>query len=141
MSFNLPAEVAKVLLPFAQLFSTRVWNHVQVLLVGSILATGKRTVTSILEVMGLTTDANFQNYHRVLNRAVWSNLQASRILLTTLVMTFIPNGTIVCGIDDTIERRKGRKIKAKGIYAARTRRSSSSTTGESSIRASSTIES
>ncbi len=101
------------------------------MLVGSILTTGKRTVTSILEVMGLASEPGFQNDHRVLNRAVWSNLQASRLLLTTLVMTFIPKGTIVCGIDDTIERRKGtggincagnprrralKKIKAKGIY-------------------------
>ena len=116
MSFNLPVEIISVLLPFANLFSKKVWNHVQIMLVGSILATGKRTVTSILEVMGLAEQPNFQNYHRVLNRAVWSNLQASKILLTTLVMAFIPNGTIVCGIDDTIERRKGRKIKAKGIY-------------------------
>lgn len=116
VSFNLPAEIVKILVPFAQLFSKRVWNHVQVLLIGSILATGKRTVTSILEVMGLAGEPNFQNYHRVLNRAVWSNLQASKILLTTLVITFIPNGTIVCGIDDTIERRKGKKIKARGIY-------------------------
>lgn len=66
--------------------------------------------------MGLADEPNFQNYHRVLNRAVWSNLQASKILLTILVMTFIPCGTVVCGIDDTIERRKGKKIKAKGIY-------------------------
>lgn len=116
VSFNLPAEVAKIFLPFAQLFSIRVWNHVQVLLVGSMLTTGKRTITSILEIMGLAEQPNFQNYHRVLNRAVWSNLQASKILLTTLVMTFIPHGTIVCGIDDTIERRKGKNIKAKGIY-------------------------
>ncbi len=116
MNFHLPVEIISVLLPFADLFSKKVWNHVQIMLVGSILATGKRTVTSILEVMGLADQPNFQNYHRVLNRAVWSNLQASKILLTTLAMAFIPHGTIVCGIDDTIERRKGRKIKAKGIY-------------------------
>ena len=66
--------------------------------------------------MGLTDKPNFQNYHRVLNRAVWSNLGASKVLLTTLIMAFIPSGTVVCGIDDTIERRKGKKIKAKGIY-------------------------
>ena len=116
MSSNLPVEIISVFQPFANLFSRKVWNHVQVLLVGSILTTGKRTVTSILEVMGLAQQRSFQNYHRVLNRAVWSNLQASKILLTTLVMTFIPKGTIICGIDDTIERRKGRKIQAKGIY-------------------------
>ena len=130
VSLNLPAEVIKILLPLAQLFSTRVWNHIQLLLVGSILTTGKRTVSSILEVMGLAEQPNFQNYHRVLNRAVWSNLQASKILLTSLVMTFIPRGTIVGGIDDTKERRKGtggidcagnprrralKKIKAKGV--------------------------
>ncbi|AFZ35992.1 hypothetical protein Sta7437_2458 [Stanieria cyanosphaera PCC 7437] len=116
MSFNLPVEIISILLPFAGLFSKKVWNYVQIMLIGAILATGKRTVTSILEVMGLSAESNFQNYHRVLNRAVWSNLQASKILLTTLVMTFIPCGIVVCGIDDTIERRKGKKIKAKGIY-------------------------
>lgn len=70
MSFNLPVEIISVLSPFADLFSKKVWNHVQIMLVGSILATGKRTVTSILEVMGLVEKANFQNFHRVLNRAV-----------------------------------------------------------------------
>ena len=99
MSFNLPVEVISVLLPFADLFSQKVWNHVQIMLVGSILTTGKRTVTSILEVMGLAQQPNFQNYHRVLNRAVWSSLQASKILLTTLVMTFIARGTIVTILD------------------------------------------
>ncbi|MEM7761997.1 MAG: transposase [Cyanobacteria bacterium P01_A01_bin.40] len=115
MSLKLPVEVISVLLPFADLFSKKVWNHVQIMLVGSILTRGKRTVTSILEVMGLASEPGFQNYHRVLNRAVWSNLQASKILLTTLVMTFIPREIIVCGIDDTIERRNGKKIKARGI--------------------------
>ena len=90
MSFNLPIEIISVLLPFAELFSEKVWNHVQLLLVGAILTTGKRTITSILEVMGLADKPNFQNYHRVLNRAVWSNLEASKILLTTLIMAFIP---------------------------------------------------
>ena len=90
MSFNLPIEIISVLLPFAELFSEKVWNHVQLLLVGAILTTGKRTITSVLEVMGLADKPNFQNYHRVLNRAVWSNLEASKILLTTLIMAFIP---------------------------------------------------
>ena len=116
MSFNLPVEIISVLLPFSELFSKKVWNHVQLLLVGAILTTGKRTITSVLEVMGLADRPNFQNYHRVLNRAVWSNLGASKVLLTTLIMAFIPSGTVVCGIDDTIERRKGKKIEAKGIY-------------------------
>jgi hypothetical protein len=84
--------------------------------VGAIQATGKRTVTSILGVMGLSEDKHFQNYHRVLNRAVWSSLAASRALLMILITIFAASGPIVIGMDDTIERRKGEKIKAKGIY-------------------------
>jgi hypothetical protein len=83
---------------------------------GAILAPSKRTVTSALRVMGLSQDEHFQNYHRVLNRALWSALVASQILLSLLVSAFAPTGTLVMGLDDTIERRRGEKIAAKGIY-------------------------
>ena len=114
---SLPPEMIVLLAPFAQLFSQRVWLHAQVLVLGALLAPGKRTVTSCLRVMGLAWESHFTNYHRVLNRAVWSALQASRILLGVLVLVFVPPGaTIVLGADDTIERRSGRQIKAKGCY-------------------------
>jgi hypothetical protein len=83
---------------------------------GAILSPRKRTVTSALRVMGKSQDEHFQNYHRVLNRALWSNLAASQILLSLLVSAFAPTGTLVMGLDDTIERRRGAKIKALGIY-------------------------
>jgi len=86
------------------------------LVLGAILAPGQRTVASVLRVMGLSRETHFQNYHRVLNRAVWSSLDAAHLLLGLLVATFVPSGTIVFGLDDTIERRRGAKIKAKGIY-------------------------
>ena len=73
-------------------------------------------MTSVLRVMGLSDDEHFQNYHRVLNRAVWSSLEVSQMLLGLLVHAFAPGGPIVMGLDDTIERRRGTKIKAKGIY-------------------------
>jgi len=101
---------------FAPVFSRRVWRHVQVLLVGAILAPGRRTVTALLRVMGLSEERHFQTYHRVLNRVVWSSLEVSRILLGLLVSTFTATGTIVLGLDETIERRWGAKIKARGIY-------------------------
>ena len=116
MSLSLPVEIANIILPFAPLFSKRVWSHAQILVVGALLATGKRTITSILGVMGLSEEEHFQSYHRVLNRAVWSSLEASRVLLMMLVTMFTATGPIIMGIDDTIERRKGKKIKAKGIY-------------------------
>ena len=92
------------------------WQHVQVLLTGAVLAPGKRTVTAILQIMGRSAVPNFQTYHRVLNRAVWSPLTASRLLLRLLVAVFIPHGVLVFGLDDTIERRRGEQITAKGIY-------------------------
>ncbi|MGB8347664.1 MAG: transposase, partial [Ktedonobacteraceae bacterium] len=89
----------------------------RVLLIGAILAPGERTVTAILRVMGLQNEKQFQNYHRVLNRAKWSSRALSRILLRLLVQLFVPaDAPIVVGIDETIERRRGAKIAAKGIY-------------------------
>jgi DDE superfamily endonuclease len=112
----LPSEVQRVIVCFAPLFSKRVWEHAKVLLIGAILAPGKRTVTSALHVMGLRYETHFQNYHRVLNRAVWSSLAASRLLLGLLVAAFAPTGRRVMGLDDHIERRRGEKITAKGLY-------------------------
>jgi hypothetical protein len=101
---------------FAPLFSDRVGRHAQVLLIGAILAPGKRTVTSCLRIVGLAGEHRFVNYHRVLSRARWKGREASRLLLGLLVRRFVPQGPIVLGIDDTIERRRGKCIRAKGIY-------------------------
>ena len=112
---NLPTEVAVFLAQFAPLFTPSVWYHAQILLIGAILTPGKRTVTAILSVMGLRQHPHFQNYHRVLNRARWSSRALSRQLLLVLVQVFVPSGPIFLGLDDTVERRRGKKIRAKGI--------------------------
>lgn len=114
---NLPKQIIHILRPFETVFSKRVWGWAKVLLIGAILAPGERTVAAILRVMGLQNDQQFQNYHRVLNRAKWSSRALSRILLLLLVSLFVPeNAPIVVGIDETIERRRGSKIAARGIY-------------------------
>jgi hypothetical protein len=105
-----------VILRFAPLFSKPVFRYAQTLIVGALLAPGKRTVTSALRVCGLSGEAHFQNYHRVLNRDRWSGLHASRILLDLLVETFAASGALVFALDDTIERRRGSQIGALGIY-------------------------
>jgi DDE superfamily endonuclease len=123
---HLPRESIAVLRQFAPVFSERTWAWAQVLVVGAILAPGTRTVAAVLRVMGLSTDAQYQNYHRVLNRAVWSSRALSRILLHALVAAFIPAGApVVIGLDDHIERRRGAKIAAKGIYRDAVRSSKS----------------
>jgi DDE superfamily endonuclease len=87
---TLPTMMIRVLAPFAPLFSERVFEHVQVLVAGAILAPGKRTVSSALQAMGLDQHKTFHGYHRVLSRAKWSSKEASRILLDSLVEAFSP---------------------------------------------------
>ena len=113
---TLPATMIRLFAPFAPLFSKRVFRHAQVLLVGTILAPGQRTVSSALRVMGLGQQKRFHCYHRVLSRASWSSVEASRILLRSLVEVFVPEGPLIVGIDETLERRYGKKIAARGIY-------------------------
>src|SRR5919202_2842052 len=114
---TLPPKIIRLLAPFAPLFSKRVWQYAQVLLAGAILAPGRRTVSSALRAMGLDQEERFHRYHRVLSRASWSSRQASRVLLRLLVEAFVPEGgPLVVGIDETLERRYGKKIAAKGVY-------------------------
>jgi hypothetical protein len=113
---TLPTGFAHLIAAFAPLFSRRLFQSAQVLVMGAILAIGTRTVTAVLRVMGMGQQAHFQTYHRVLNRAGWSPLAASCILLRLLVHTFSPHGPLIFGLDDTIERRWGAKIAARGIY-------------------------
>ena len=86
------------------------------LLAGTILAPGRRTVTSALSILGLREVTGFTNFHRVLNRNRWSSRAAAKRLLHLLLGTFVPDGPVIIGIDETIERRWGAKIKARGIY-------------------------
>jgi hypothetical protein len=113
---RLPARFAAVILCFAPLFRQHTWRHAEVLLIGAILVPGQRTVTSILRISGLCRERRFVNYHRVLNRAAWSGRAAARLLLGLLLDAFVPHGPVLLGLDDTIERRRGKRISAKGIY-------------------------
>jgi hypothetical protein len=101
---------------------------------GAILAPGPRTIASVLRVLGLAQERRFVNFHRVLNRAVWSSRQASRLLLQQLLRRFVPTGPILLGLDDTIERRRGKRIRAKGIYRDPVRSSDSHFVKASGLR-------
>jgi hypothetical protein len=131
---TLPTEMIRVLTPFAPLFSERVFQHVQVLLAGAILAPGKRTVSSALRAMGLDQHKPFHRYHRVLSRANWSSREASRLLLNSLVEAFVAEGPLVVGVDETLERRRGKKIMEKGIYRDPVRSSHSHFVKTSALR-------
>jgi hypothetical protein len=102
--------------PFSAAFTAPTWQRVLVLIVGAILSPGRRTVAAALRVTGLDQDPRFTNYHRVLNRNRWSSLRLARCLFRLLVSTFVPDGPVLIGLDDTLERRWGAKIAARGIY-------------------------
>jgi hypothetical protein len=86
----LPNVIVCILRVFEDAFSERVWDWVKVLVVGAILTPGQRTVASVLRVMGLSDERQYQNYHRVLNRARWSRRELSRRPLSVLVQVFVP---------------------------------------------------
>ena len=111
-----PSRLAAWMQPFRDGFTAPTWQHALVLIVGAILTPGRRTVAAALRVMGLQQDPRFTNYHRVLNRSRWSSRWMARCLFRLLVNTFAPDGPVVIGLDDTLERRWGAKIKARGIY-------------------------
>jgi len=114
---TLPEEFSHQISAFAGIFSKKVFEHAKVLLTGCLLVVGRRTVCSALRAVGLSHEKRFDKYHAVLSKAKWSAYQSARILLGLLVNHFFAKAPyLVFGIDETIERRRGAKIKAKGIY-------------------------
>ena len=112
----LPPIIISLMTPFRSFFTAPVWEHVLALVTGMVLAPGKRTVSAALRIMGLGAARDFALYHYVLNRARWNSRAIARTLLTMILDRFLPVGPVVIGLDDTIERRWGRKIAARGIY-------------------------
>jgi hypothetical protein len=105
-----PTRLAAWMQPFAAAFTAPSWQHVLVLIVGAILAPGRRPVAAALRVVGLENDPHFTNYHRVLNRNQWLSRWLARCLLRLLIDAFVPTGPVVIGLDDTLERRWGEKM-------------------------------
>jgi hypothetical protein len=122
---SLSPAILAFIAPFAILFSCSVWNNAVTLFIGAILCRGKKTVCAALRVVGLSQETNFSKYHHVLNRVDWSLLSASRILLGLLVTMIGQDIPLTFFIDETLERRKGPKIKAKGYYRDAVRSSKS----------------
>ena len=113
----LPERFVSRLTSFADLFTRPTWSNVLVLVAGVVLAPGRRTVTAALRILGRDRDPAFCTFHRILNRAAWSSRAAAGRLLILLIKAFVTSSApVVIGLDDTIERRWGAKINARGIY-------------------------
>jgi hypothetical protein len=114
---SLPNPIIAVLAHFRPAFSAPTWRKASVLVVGTLLAHGRRMVTTALRQMGYADEPHFSHYHHVLNRARWSAFEVSRRLLQLLVVTFVAaDGIVEVAIDETLERRWGRQITKRGHY-------------------------
>jgi hypothetical protein len=111
-----PPAIVSLMAAFRGFFTAPVWDHVLVLVTGAVLTTGKRTVSAVLRIMGLAEAADFALYHHVLSQAHWDSRVIARKLLSLILERLLPSGPVIIGIDDTIERRWGKKIAARGIY-------------------------
>lgn len=110
-------EIIRLLSTFAVAFSVPTFANVMVLVCGTILAPGRRTVASALRVMGLSERGNVSKYHRVLSRARWSPWSVSKLLLARIITSFLkPGQPVTLVIDDTLERRRGKRLKLKGWF-------------------------
>jgi DDE superfamily endonuclease len=113
----LPLAIIAVLTHFEPLFTQPTWRKASLLVVGTLLARGRRTVTAALRFTGHAADPRFNRFHHVLNRARWVPLAVSRRLLRLLVATFVPlDSPVEIVVDETLERRWGPQITKRGHY-------------------------
>lgn len=113
----LPAEIIPLLESFRPVFTEPTYQKVLILIVGTIVSKGRRTVTSALRVLGLEQGNDWSKYHHVLNRAQWDGLSLSAILLHLIVDTFVAHAAVISiTVDETLERRWGPKIRQRGHW-------------------------
>lgn len=112
----LPEVILSLLANFANTFTKPTWKYAQTLLIGAIICNGKRTVSSTLRAMGLSQEKRFERYHRVLSKAKWSEFTLAKVLLGLLIALLPKTAPILIAMDETVERRSGKKITTKGCY-------------------------
>ena len=122
----LPPEFSEIMSVFSSVFTRKIYRRALLLSLGSILTQGKRTICSVLRTLGLSQTLRWDKYHRVLSRCQWSALSCSKLLADLIIARLYPReGVLVFGIDETIERRWGGQISARGIYRDAVRSSKS----------------
>lgn len=117
MPQTLPLSILSILLPFAKMFLlNKTFTKALVLMIGALLCKGGITVCAALRMVSLASEKQFSKYHRLLSRDSFDIKLGAKILLQSLLDTFQPQGPITVAIDDTLERRRGKKIQAKGRF-------------------------
>jgi len=113
---SIATDALPILALFAPAFSAAVFPRAQLLAVGCILCTGRRTVCNLLRVIGHLAQGAPSSYHRVLSSAQWSGLQLAALLARFLVRHFWPAGPIRLVGDDTVCEHRGKKVHGKARH-------------------------
>ncbi|HEY1353754.1 MAG TPA: transposase [Ktedonobacteraceae bacterium] len=117
----LPGPIREVLATFRPLCTAPTWRKWMTLLMGTLVAHGRRTVAAALRHSGNEMETHVSAFHQARNRARWSPLAVSRQLCTTIVNPFVQaGGTVELVIDETLERRGGPTISKRGQDRDRT---------------------
>jgi hypothetical protein len=112
----LPSEIIAMLAHFRPAFRQPIYEK-GIELLGTLLCRGRRTVTEALRAIGKADEPQWSKYHHVLNRARWSGLTVSRLLLQLLVATLVAGrGVVTSAVDETLERRWGPQIRQGGHW-------------------------
>ena len=131
---TIPPSIVQLLAAFSEAFTVPTFQNILVLVCG-VLLSNRGTISAALQVMREDQNKGFGKYYRVMNRAVWSCLGLSKILLGLIVMTcLVPGMPLMLAVDDTLERRRGKKIEKKGWYRDPTRSSGGRVTKAQGIR-------
>jgi len=105
------------LLPFSAMFTQPSWLNAVALASGAVLCLNRRTVCAALRAVDGSADNGFSRFPRFRSCAQWSGLRGAKILLGLLQAAFVPEGEpLVIAVDDFVERRRGARIRDKGIW-------------------------
>ena len=113
------AHPSTLLAPFQSLFSAPTWRKAQRLLVGTLLAHGRRTVTTALRHTGQGDTPSFSLYHQVFNRARWSALKAVAVCCPCWCRPSMPLAAgLTFVIDETFWSDAGADVSASAVITA-----------------------
>ena len=114
---SVPARSFRALLSVSRVaFTAPGFGVFSDLMVGWVLAPGRRTITAMICAADPEGNRAHDAYHRFVRRGRWSPTQLWRHLVVFMVNVLVPAGPVVIDIDDTLFKKTGRKVEGAGIF-------------------------
>ena len=112
----LPPEARPLVGAFVFSFTSPTYQRLSALLVGAVLATGRRTVANLLRTLRHLAPGHRTDYQRVLSRAPWSGLGLGCALTRLVLDRLAPDGPVCLVGDDTVDGHKGPRVYGKARH-------------------------